>query len=982
MFSILTAPDGPTDAAILPGLSPQSTYPTATTLTTVQRNTHRITAKWKRGFHVCLSAATARFLTATHHPRRGSGIVGRPEFLPPPPQPLELGTPPASPTTGFIPIHDTSEYSLLMTRSIGATSGTANLDDTESHSASLRYSRFRLSTFALAGLLRSTLPMPAPPFRNRFNHLSRLLCLLYCCCRCQYSHLAFFSIGAARAGRVPRTTQRPGRGISRPKNRFTNPMVAYYRLWPFLFVLRVAAKSLSALSWRLVQPRNYDRGLAGTDDQLIQMWSQLCGRHSVPDPASDPWLQFWVGRASDRLRGCDHIAGGLQLLLRLGLTVPEEAFQVITQPIASRPLHGGSRPVLPMHLVSISNTGALYLQGGLSLTRRLVFAPALDTLVVLHWPDLPVATLDHSVGVSGKVNAGYAGRPLLVSSSAVPAACARQREYARALASVTIAVLYLNYTSVRRSRVGLLQPPLLVHLAEVGDAYFGHARPLYLCESISTVHSLADLLKAEPSDQRLRICCQRSLSPVTPDLPGSRGSALTADSDRSAGPPAYGSSRAAEANLLAEVPPPIGGRISCRAFAYELGGAWRDLRQQRAYANHYNSGRLDETYSSPLFFNVNAGPRYLQVGETAWSLLDVPQHMNLPVLFRLVHRDICPATPICHLVTPPSGVLRFAIGMTSDSDSLAEMGAGDTSSPTAGGTAPVAKASASFTWSSNVLAEIIPYLAGRLASKQNLSPGEIASKWITQAFRSAGHVPDPNGQIFRSPSETSERYIGTVEIRLMVKPHSNAHPDAEGYDYVWWGTYHPSHQNGPGVDRTVATATGITMQYKSPSQDLYQDVPRPPHIPALVFQFFQHLPYHRRAQPGKRLTDNTYAQYRKDADERKSVIPLWENPSERIDPLSLRSVLVLFLTIQVNVLPTGEKCLFITFRGYLDPRVSPADQFLVLQWATPPDRQLPPGEACRVAAIFVLGRVIHNRKLLSRSNHVSCASTERASRGA
>jgi alpha-glucuronidase len=69
-----------------------------------------------------------------------------------------------------------------------------------------------------------------------------------------------------------------------------------------------------------------------------------------------------------------------------------------------------------------------------------------------------------------------------------------------------------------------------------------------------------------------------------------------------------------------------------------------------------------------------------------------------------------------------------------------------------------------------------------------------------------------------------EKYTSPLGVGWMVNPHHHYGPNADGYEYSVWGTYHFADWEGIGVDRTVKTGTGYTSQYFKENADMYESL--------------------------------------------------------------------------------------------------------------------------------------------------------------
>src|SRR5690625_5775503 len=88
--------------------------------------------------------------------------------------------------------------------------------------------------------------------------------------------------------------------------------------------------------------------------------------------------------------------------------------------------------------------------------------------------------------------------------------------------------------------------------------------------------------------------------------------------------------------------------------------------------------------------------------------------------------------------------------------------------------------------------------------------------------------------------EAYENYTSPLGIGWMVNVSHHYGPNIDGYEYDMRGTYHFADRDGIGVDRTMATGTGYTVQYYPENRDLYEPIDT---CPDELILFFHHVPY-------------------------------------------------------------------------------------------------------------------------------------------
>jgi alpha-glucuronidase len=158
-------------------------------------------------------------------------------------------------------------------------------------------------------------------------------------------------------------------------------------------------------------------------------------------------------------------------------------------------------------------------------------------------------------------------------------------------------------------------------------------------------------------------------------------------------------------------------------------------------------------------------------------------------------------------------------------------------------------------WTGHPLAQANLYAFGRLAWDPALDPAAILDEWIALTFPEISGFRDQVHAIMDDSWRTYERYTAPLGVGFMVRPGHHYGPDVDGYEYTPWGTYHHADRDGVGVDRTVATGTGVTGLYPKPWADAYES---PSECPDELALFFHHLPYGHVLRSGVTVIQHIY----------------------------------------------------------------------------------------------------------------------------
>jgi alpha-glucuronidase len=181
------------------------------------------------------------------------------------------------------------------------------------------------------------------------------------------------------------------------------------------------------------------------------------------------------------------------------------------------------------------------------------------------------------------------------------------------------------------------------------------------------------------------------------------------------------------------------------------------------------------------------------------------------------------------------------------------------------------------------------YGFGRLAWNPNLSSEAIAEEWTRQTF---GHDPLVVQTIVAmqlSSWPIYESYTGPLGIGTLTDIiHVHFGPAAESSEYNGWGQWHRANKTGLGMDRTVATGTGFTSQYRPPVAAMFESLEN---CPDDLLLFMHHVPYTHVLGNGKTVIQHFYDEHYDGAQAAARLVDQWRTLDGRIDQQRFREVL-------------------------------------------------------------------------------------------
>lgn len=183
-------------------------------------------------------------------------------------------------------------------------------------------------------------------------------------------------------------------------------------------------------------------------------------------------------------------------------------------------------------------------------------------------------------------------------------------------------------------------------------------------------------------------------------------------------------------------------------------------------------------------------------------------------------------------------------------------------------------------WTGDPLAQANLYGFGRLGWNPELSAQEIAEEWVKLTFGHDKQVVDTIVSMLMASRNIYEKYTAPLGIGWMVNPGHHYGPNVDGNEYSHWGTYHYADWQGIGVDRTVATGTGYTAQYREPVASMYENIET---CPDELLLFFHHVPYTHKLKSGKTVIQHIYDTHFEGAEEAEGLKKKWLTLKGKVD---------------------------------------------------------------------------------------------------
>ena len=128
-------------------------------------------------------------------------------------------------------------------------------------------------------------------------------------------------------------------------------------------------------------------------------------------------------------------------------------------------------------------------------------------------------------------------------------------------------------------------------------------------------------------------------------------------------------------------------------------------------------------------------------------------------------------------------------------------------------------------------------------------------------------------------------YMMPLGLHHIFKFDHHYGPEPDGYiasyPIEWCPVYyHKADSSGIGFDRTMATGSGATGQYREPYRSLYEDVSS---CPENLLLWFHRVPWTRRLSSGRTVMEELDFRYQRGVSEVEDFIRIWQEARPGID---------------------------------------------------------------------------------------------------
>lgn len=529
-------------------------------------------------------------------------------------------------------------------------------------------------------------------------------------------------------------------------------------------------------------------------------------------------------------------------------------------------------------LAGLNDRGVLY--AVFHFLKLLQIRANLDHIAIKEVPVNGLRMINQWDNMDGSIERGYAGKSIFYENNVIVTDMSRIRDYARLLASVGINGIAINNVNVHAYETKLITDEQLPEVERVAAVFREYGIRLYLSINYASPIELGGLETADPLAEEVASWWKERAQAIYTVIPDFGGFLVKADSENRPGPFTYGRNHMDGANMLADALESYGGIVIWRCFVYNCHQDWRDRKTDRARAAYDHFMPLDGQFKDNVILQIKNGPMDFQVREPISPLFGGLEKTNHLLELQITQEYTGQQRHVCYLVPQWKEILDFDTYAVGQGSTVAKSASGELFGNTYGGIAAVSNIGNDMNWTGHDLAQANLYGYGRLIWNPSLSAKVITSEWVQMTYGLLSEVTTTISNILLNSWSIYENYTSPLGIGWMVNPDHHYGPNVDGYEYSKWGTYHFADCKGIGVDRTVATGTGYTSQYRHPVAQRYEDLAT---CPDELLLFFHHVPYTYKLNSGKTVIQHIYDTHFTGALQAESLIHQWEKIQSAMD---------------------------------------------------------------------------------------------------
>ena len=590
------------------------------------------------------------------------------------------------------------------------------------------------------------------------------------------------------------------------------------------------------------------------------------------------------------------IRGMLGRTLRVEAAVPSEPAILVG---TTAELHIADlqikQPVDPDGYALITNTAGIVITGStergvlygvFAFLRKISLGESVAKLNDRQAPYAPLRWVNEWNNLDGSIERGYGGRSIFWDNNHVRDDLGRVGEYGRLLASLGI-----NGCSISNVNANprLLGADFIPQIARIAEAFRPWGVQVAIAVDFGSPKSVGGLDTFDPQDTRVAAWWKARADDLYSAIPDLAGFVLKADSEGRVGPSTYGRTHAEAANVVARAIQPHGGFLFYRGFVYDHHADWRNPKNDRGRAAYDNFHPLDGQFDDNVIVQIKHGPIDFQVREPASPLFGALEKTNQAIELQITQEYFGQARHTVFLVPMWKTALDFDMHAGPGPTPVKALVAGKVFHRPTGGFVGVSNAGGDDNWYGNHLSQANLYGFGRLAWNPDLSSQSIADEWTRQTFGDDPKALETIESIQLSSWRTYENYTGPLGLQTLTDITGNHYGvNVEASERNGWGQWHFADEKGAGMDRTLATGTGYTGQYRPAVTKGFESLEN---CPDDIVLFFHHQPYTYKLHSGRTVIQYLYDAHYDGAEAVAGYVKQWLALKGHIDDQRYRAVL-------------------------------------------------------------------------------------------
>ena len=481
-------------------------------------------------------------------------------------------------------------------------------------------------------------------------------------------------------------------------------------------------------------------------------------------------------------------------------------------------------------------------------------------------PFYKLRLLNHWDNLDGSIERGYAGESIFWNDSQFSILNSQLiEEYARANASIGINGSVLNNVNASPK---MLTTPYLLLVKQIADILRPYGIRVYLSINFASPMALGDTETADPLVPEVAAWWQKKADEIYKLIPDFGGFLVKANSEGQPGPGDYHRTHAEGANMLADALKPHGGIVMWRCFVYGANHKGEDRVKQAV--SEFKP--LDGLFRDNVILQTKNGPLDFQ-----------PREPYSPVFDQIVR-------------TPNMVELQITQEYTGQSKHLVYLGPMwqefflQVNPSSLKGIAGVANIGLDRNWCGHHFSQANWYAFGRMAWDPLQSSQDIAADWLNLTFPELGYHSWTSWM--EQSREACVNYMMPLGLHHIFKFDHHRGPEPDGfiasYPLEWCPVYyHKADSLGVGFDRTVATGSGATAQYREELARLYEDINT---CPEEYLLWFHHVPWTYQMKNGHTLWENLQQKYDDGVSFVEQMADRWQQMKPYVDEQRWREV--------------------------------------------------------------------------------------------